>query len=318
MSSELFSDPKPTFLIVDGHALIYRAYHALTMITDSEGNPAGAFYGFLRILLSVLDQVQPECWLVAFDDKAKTKRQAKYEFYKANRPPMPEDLIPQIAKIREAVTLLGAPVRQMPGVEADDIIGTVSREVSETGQASVLILTGDKDSFQLVDDNIHVLTPNTGRGRQGKERMIEYNPVLVEQKMGVPPSQIVDFKALAGDNSDNIPGVGGIGPKRAVELLKKFGSLDAIYKAIDQDNVADIRASTLSLLINDRENAFISQELARIDRYVDGIDFDFASCKVTDYDKEAVSEFLLKYGFKSLLKYLPQDEFDTGLQETLF
>lgn len=321
MIEDLFAEPKPTFLIVDGHALIYRAYHALASITDAQGAPAGAFYGFLRILLSVLDQVQPQCWLVAFDDPAPTKRRLKYDFYKANRPEMPADLIPQIDKIREAVDKLGAPVRQIPGIEADDIIGTVSRLVCESGQAKVLILTGDKDSFQLVDDCVHVLVPNSARARAksvSHENMIEYNPVRVKQKMLVEPSQIVDYKALAGDASDNIPGVRGIGAKTAAKLLAQFGSLDGVYRAIDQDNVDDIRAPIVAKLINDRENAYISQELARIDRFVDGIDFDFASCKISGYDKEEVTQFLLHYGFKSLLKYLPQDDFDTGLQAALF
>jgi len=315
--SDLFAEPKPTFLIVDGHALLYRAYHALTMITDAEGNPAGAFFGFLRILLSVLDHVQPQCWLVTFDDPAPTTRKQKYDFYKANRPPMPPELIAQIDKIKESVKLLGAPIRQIPGIEADDIIGTVSRTVRDSGQASVLILTGDKDSFQLVDETVHVLVPNSGKNNKS-DRMTEYNPVLVKQKMGVGPEQIVDYKALAGDSSDNIPGVAGIGAKTAVTLLGKFGSLDGIYQAIDQDNVADVRAGVLTKLINGREDAYVSRELAQIDRFVEGIDFDFASCQVGNYDKDEVSDFLLHYGFKSLLKYLPQDDFEAGLQEALF
>ncbi len=319
--SELFAEPKPTFLIVDGHALIYRAYHAFPALTDSEGHVAGAFFGFLRILLSVLDQVQPECWLVAFDDPAPTKRRQKYDFYKANRPPMPEDLRPQVTLIREAVDKLGAPIRQIPGVEADDIIGTVSRQVSSDGKASVLILTGDKDSFQLVDENVHVLVPNSTRSRSNshtESSMIEYNPARVEQKMGVPPEKIVDLKALAGDASDNIPGVRGIGPKTAVALIQKFGSVDGIYKAIDQENVDDVRASVVAKLIGERENAYISRELAQIDRFVENIDFDYDACRIVGYDKQVVSDFLLHYGFKSLLKYLPRDEFDEGLQAALF
>lgn len=317
--SELF-EPTPSFLIVDGHALIYRAYHALTMITDAEGQPAGAFYGFLRILLSVLDQIHPECWLIAFDDPAPTKRRLKYPFYKANRPPMPEDLIPQIDKIRQGVAKLGAPIRQIPGIEADDIIGTISREVSASGQARVLILTGDRDSFQLVDDNVHVLVPNTGRAHHAskQEALTEYNPARVKQKMSVAPSQIVDFKALAGDPSDNIPGVKGIGSKTASTLLAQFGDLDHIYLAIDQDNVETLRSSVVAKLINDRENAYISRELAQIDRHVTGLDFSYERCRIANYDKQAVSDFLLHYGFKSLLKYLPADDFDTGLQAALF
>ncbi|MBQ6154265.1 hypothetical protein IJI99_00090 [bacterium] len=190
----------------------------------------------------------------------------------------------------------------------------------ESGQAQVLILTGDKDSFQLVNNCVHVLVPNTGRRRgksQSQDPLIEYNPERVKQKMQVAPEQIVDYKALAGDPSDNIPGVAGIGPKTAVTLINKFGDLDHIYQAIDQDNVADIRSGVIAKLINCREDAYVSRELAQIDTHVD-LDFDFNACRVVGYDKQEVSDYLLSYGFKSLLKYLPQDEFDAGLQEALF
>ena len=233
---------------------------------------------------------------------------------------MPEDLRPQVDKIREAVAKLGAPVKQIPGIEADDIIGTVSRQICESGKAQVLILTGDKDSFQLVNDCVHVLVPNSSRNRgKGKsgDAMIEYNPAKVKQKMLVEPKYIVDYKALAGDTSDNIPGVNGIGPKTAADLITRFGDLDHIYRAIDQDNVGEIRSGVIAKLIADRENAYISRELAQIDTHVD-LDFNFEACKIVNYDKQEVSEFLLHYGFKSLLKYLPQDDFDSGLQEALF
>ena len=314
------NEPKPKFLIVDGHALVYRAYHAFPQLLDKNDQPAGAVYGFLRILLSVLRDVTPACWLIAFDDPAPTKRRLKYDFYKANRPEMPEDLRPQVETVKKAVAQMGAPVKQMPGIEADDIIGTLSRQVCEAGQYDVLILTGDKDSFQLVNDCIHVLSPNSTRDRAAKVRqpLTEYNPALVEQKMQIPPALIVDFKALAGDASDNIPGVTGIGAKTAVALLRQFGSLDGIYQAIDNDNVADVRASVVAKLINFREQAYVSQELARIDTHVGEVQFDEAACRVSDYNKPAMVELLEQHGFNSLIKLLPDDEFESGLQEALF
>ena len=320
IDSDMSSAPVSTFLIVDGHALIYRAYHAFPPLLDSHSRPAGAFFGFLRILLSVLKQVEPDCWLIAFDDPAPTKRRQAYDFYKANRPPMPEDLRPQIALIEQAVSILGAPVLQVPGIEADDIIGTISRQVCESGRAKVLILTGDKDSFQLVNDCIHVLVPTLGRRRESgsKQNLIEYNPALVEKKMLVKPHQIIDYKALAGDPSDNIPGVTGIGPKTAANLLHTFGSLDGIYQAIEQDEFVQIRSSVVAKLQAQRENAYISQELATIDQHVPDLDFNFDACKITGYNKEATAEFLLAHGFKSLIKDLPADSFDVGLQEALF
>ena len=314
------SEPLPSFLIVDGHALMYRAYHAFPALLDAEGNNAGALFGFLRILLSVLKDVQPQCWLMAFDDPAPTKRRLKYDFYKANRPPMPDDLRPQVTKIEQAVALMGAPVIQKPGIEADDIIGTISRQISENGQAQVLILTGDRDSFQLVDDHVHVLVPNGSRQRRQKqnEPLLEYNAARVKQKMGVEPAQIVDFKALAGDASDNIPGVNGIGTKTAAALIEQFGDLDTIYQAIDMEQATEMRASIVAKLLADRENAYISRELAQIDRYVDDLGFDYEACHIIGYNRPVVVQLLESYGFKSLVKSLPQDEFDVGLQEALF
>jgi DNA polymerase-1 len=309
---------KPTFLIIDGHALIYRAFHAFPPLTDNEGNIVGALYGFLRILLTVLKQVQPEYWLVAFDHPAPTNRKKEFSFYKANRKEMPEQLQPQIPLIEEAVTHLGIPEMKIAGIEADDIIGTVSRLASPKVQ--VLILTGDKDSFQLINDNIHVLVPNLGRRRQGskeKGSMIEYNPALVHQKMHLPPDKIIDFKALAGDASDNISGVTGIGPKTAVNLINRFGSLEDIYRALDLEQMDDLRSSIIAKLNQDRENAFISKKLATIDCFVE-LDFNLETCRVSHYDKQEMAQFLQDHDFNSLIKLLPDDEFDTGLQETLF
>jgi DNA polymerase-1 len=287
---------------------------------DRDGNLVNALYGFLRILLSVLRQVQPQCWLVAFDHPAPTKRKLEFEFYKANRKQMPDELQPQIHLIEEAVAMLGAPQIKMAGIEADDIIGTISREVSETYHQDVLILTGDRDSFQLVNDRVHVLVPNLGRSKEKgkKETLIEYNPALVEQKMQVPPDKIIDLKSLAGDNSDNVSGVPGVGPKSAIDLIKKFGSLDKIYQALDEERYDDIRAYVVQRLLAGREQAYVSHKLVTIDRFVADLNFDYESCKVTGYNRPAMVELLQRYDFNSLVKLLPPDEFDAGLQEALF
>ncbi len=312
-------DPQPTFLIIDGHALIYRAFHAFPPLTDQKGQIVGALYGFLRILLSVLKQVKPAYWLAAFDHPAPTKRKQEYDFYKANRKEMPDELKEQIPLIEEAVTHLGVPEFKLAGIEADDIIGTISRIASEKEAVMVKILTGDRDSFQLVNDKIHVLVPNLGRKREkNADSTLEYNPALVEQKIGLPPEKIIDFKALAGDSSDNIPGVPGIGQKTALSLLQQFVDLDAIYQALDLETKTDkLKASTVSKLENGRESAYISKKLATIDQKID-LNFQLSACKVTDYNKEEMAKFLQKYNFNSLLKLLPEDEFETDLQEALF
>lgn len=310
--------PKSDFLIVDGHALIYRAFHAFPPLLDNEGNFVGALYGFLRILLSVLKQVQPAYWLVAFDHPAPTKRKLEFPFYKAKRKEMPEELKPQIPQIEEAVAKLGIPELKLAGIEADDLIGTVSKLATKNGKIDVLILTGDRDSFQLVDDHVHVLVPNLGfrRDKQNTSSMLEYNAALVEQKMGVSPLKIIDLKALAGDSSDNIPGVPGVGPKTALSLLAQFGDLDGVYAAVDRGDT-QIKANLLTKLRQGRDSAYISKKLATIDREV-ALDFDLQACKVAGYNKDEMSALLIKYGFKSLIKFLPEDEFELGLQEALF
>lgn len=311
-------EPKPTFLIIDGHALIYRAYHAFPPLTDSEGNIVGAVYGFLRILLSVLKQVQPKYWAIAFDHPAPTKRKLEFDFYKANRKPMPDDLRPQIPIIEQFADTLGIPEFKMAGIEGDDLVGTLARQVVATKKAQVLILTGDRDSFQLVTDDVHVLVPNLGyRREQNGSSMTEFNPALVTQKMQLPPSAIIDFKALAGDASDNIPGVPGIGEKTAIALLQQYQTLDAIYQALEADSLTGVRPNVITKLQNGRESAYISQKLARIDQDVP-LDFKLSACAVDGYSKDDMVSLLAKYGFHSLVKLLPADEFDTGLQEALF
>jgi DNA polymerase-1 len=323
MPSDLFATmapASPKFLIVDGHALIYRAFHAFPPMTDPESQIVGALYGFLRTLLTVLKQLEPAYWLVAVDDPAPTKRKLEYEFYKANRKEMPEELKPQIPLIEEAVAKLGIPAFKCPGIEADDFIGTVSRIICASKRAQVRILTGDRDSFQLVNDCIHVLVPNVGRRRGANVEqgaLLEYNEAKVQQKMGVWPKQIIDFKALAGDASDNIPGVPGIGAKTALMLIQRFGDLDQIYRALDLETVDELRSSVVAKLIVGRESAFISRKLATIDQNVE-LDFDFDKCQVSGYNKQEMMLLLQRYGFTSLFKLLPQDDFDVGLQAALF
>ncbi len=309
--------PRPPFLIVDGHALIYRAFHAFPPLTDSQGEIVGALYGFLRILLAVLKQVEPAYWAIAFDHPAPTVRKLKYDFYKANRKPMPDELRPQIPLIEEAVNVLGIPVFKQEGIEGDDLIGTLAQKITATDLANPLILTGDRDTFQLVTDRVHVLVPNLGYRREtAGNSMTEYNPALVEQKMLLPPAAIVDYKALAGDASDNISGVPGIGAKTATTLLQQYQTLDAVYAAVDAETL-EARPAVITKLLAGRASAYISQELAQIITDVP-LDFDPQSCAVQGYDKEKMAKFLANYGFHSLIKLLPQDEFETGVQDALF
>lgn len=309
---------KDRFVIVDGHALIYRAYHAFPGLTDGTGRLVNAVYGFSRILLTAIRDLSPEYLAVAFDHKEKTHRAKEFEHYKANRPEMPDDLKPQIELVKEVVKALNIPSFEQAGYEADDLIGTISKQVSKDEKDVVtVIVTGDKDLFQLVDDHVHVWVP--GRGKRSVDT--EYDAGSVLKKMGVPPERVVDLKALMGDPSDNIPGVKGVGPKSAVRLLTEYGSLDGIYEAVEAltpgESTALLKGALLEKLKEDKQAAYDSYKLATIQRDVK-IDFSLEPCKVSSYSKEAVTTLFKELDFQSLLSLLPKDSFETEVQQALF
>ena len=305
-------DRRPLLLLVDGHALIYRAYHALPELTDPRGRLVNAVYGFSRILLNVLREFKPDYIVVTFDRKEKTIRADLEETYKANRPEMPDNLKPQVELIRKVVAALNIPQFALPGYEADDLIGTIAKRITNERALDVLIVTGDKDLLQLVDDQIHVFIPK--RGRFGQD--IEYDEDQVKTRLGINPDQLVDLKALMGDSSDNIKGVKGIGKKTATKLINQFGSLEKLYQAIDA-GVDDLPAGVRQKLLTGRADAFLSQELAQIQLNVP-LKFNLDEAKVSEYDKEKVAKFFEKLGFHSLMKYLPQDKFELSVQQALF
>lgn len=304
------------FIILDGHAIIYRAYYAFPELTDPQGRLVNAVYGFSRILLTSIRDFEPEYIAVAFDHKAPTKRSEQFEAYKAQRAPMPEDMKPQIEIIKEVVTALNIPQFEIAGFEADDLIGTIVRQVGEARRSSdqpdIVVITGDKDLFQLVDDHVHVFIP--GRGKFSTDK--EYDAQGVEQKLGVLPSQVVDLKALMGDSSDNIPGVKGIGPKSAAGLIKTFGSLNSVYQAV-QAGDERIKGATLQKLTDGKESAYLSQELATIVQDAP-LTFELSKCAVREYNKDDVAKLFEQLHFDSLVQLLPKDEFEQGVQAALF
>lgn len=328
-----------TFVILDGHAIIYRAYHALKALSDATGQPTNAVYGFARILLKVINDYDPKYIAVAFDHKnGKSKRVAAFEKYKAQRPPMPEDLRSQVGIIKDLVKAFNIPQFELDGFEADDLLGTIASIMeqryldSHKGKKSkgthseikTIIVTGDKDMFQLVTKQaVHVFIP--GRGKFSKDK--EYDPEAVVQKMGVTPDQIPDLKALMGDPSDNIPGVKGIGEKTAVKLIQEFGSIEALYETVDQlvkqeklGKLADhplVKGAVLKKLANDHDMAVLSKRLATI-QHDAPITFELEKCITKNYDKDKVSELFEKYNFNSLKGILPKDEFEEAVQEALF
>jgi DNA polymerase-1 len=212
----------PRLFVIDGNSYIYRAYYAIQHLSTSKGLPTNAVFGFTRMLLKVINQQQPEYLAIAFDHKAPTFRHKQYAEYKAHRPPMPEDLIPQIPYIKQIVKALNIPVLELAGYEADDIIGTLAQK-AKAGRMQTVIVTGDKDIFQLLNEHIVVYD---------ELKNTYYDPARVQEKFGVEVDKLTDLFGLVGDSSDNIPGVPGIGLKTAAQLINDFGSLENVLKDI--------------------------------------------------------------------------------------
>ena len=297
-------------ILIDGHAVLFRAFHAYPALSTSKGELVNAVYGFTNILLNTMAELKPTHIAVTFDRAKPTFRHAAYTQYKATRPEMPSELAGQQERVEEVVKTLNIPIFAVEGYEADDVIGTLAKQASEAGE--VVIVTGDHDALQLVEDTrVKVYMP--GRGKI-PARM--YDEVEVEEKYGsLKPEQIPDFKGLVGDASDNIPGVRGIGPKMAVKLLAEFGSVEEVYKNLDK--VKDKLGNRVAQqLIDDQEQARLSKELATIDRQVP-IRLNVAACQVHEYDKDMVIKLFEELEFRSLIKKLPNDSFEQMVQEAL-
>ncbi|MEA3291801.1 MAG: 5'-3' exonuclease H3TH domain-containing protein, partial [Pseudomonadota bacterium] len=215
---------KDTLILVDGSSFLFRAYHALPELSNSRGEPTGAVYGIINMLRKLLNDYRPSHIAVVFDAKGKNFRHELYPEYKANRPPMPDDLRTQLERVKEIVQAMGLPVLSIPGVEADDVIGTLSVRAVEAGY-DALIVSGDKDLAQLVNGGVEMVDTMQG---------VRYDSAGVKKKFGVPPRQIVDYLALVGDSSDNIPGVPKVGPKTAAKWLAQYDSLDKIIEHADE------------------------------------------------------------------------------------
>ncbi len=288
-------DNKKTLILIDGHALAFRSYHALerTGMKTTNGVPTWAVFGFFRALFDILKNkdIKPDSIAVAFDVGRHTFRVDKYKEYKANRGTMPDDLRNQLSLIIEGLKAFNIPIYTKEGFEADDVIGTISKQVKNQGN-KIYILTGDRDSFQLVDENgdIIVIIPQNSV-------LLFYDWQKVYEKMGVYPNQVVDFKALSGDTSDNIPGIRGVGPKTASNLLEKYKNLENIYANID-----DIHQKSLKeKLVNGKEDAYLSQYLATIDKNVD-IDFNIDDAKLDITNLDDVIAFFKKYQLYGFIK----------------
>lgn len=276
------------FLMIDGMSFVYRAFYAIRDLKTASGFPTNAIFGFVNMFERLLKDYPPDYIAVAFDTKEPTFRHKKYEEYKATRKPIPDDLIPQIGPIKQVLKAYNIKIFECPGYEADDILATLAKKSSSAG-VRALIATGDKDMLQLVNGkNIFVLSP-------GVKENILYDPDKVLEKFGVNPERILDLLSLAGDASDNIPGVPGIGIKTARELLNNFGSLDDILNNIDK-----IKSPSKQRIFRENgDKALFSRDLIRVNEDIP-IEFDFSECSRVGPDKSLLSTLFRQYEFKKL------------------
>lgn len=279
-----------TFVIVDGHAILHRAYHALPPLTNKKGIVVNAVYGFCSMLLKIIEDLKPSYIAVCFDRAAPTFRQELYVGYQQHRPKMADDLVPQIDLIHKVLEKMHVAVFEIDGYEADDLIGTIAYQVKNY---DVIIVSGDRDMLQLVNSHVKVLGPVVGI-----TNMVMYDSQKVQEKYGLKPSQIIDYKALVGDASDNYPGVSGIGPKTASGLLQEYKTFENLYK-----HIGDLPPKIGEKLATDAEQASLAKKLATISSDAP-ISFDIEKCSFKQFDMGGAKQAFEEQGFKSLVKRL--------------
>jgi len=296
---------KKRLIIIDSNSIIHRAYHALPPLTTKKGELVNAVYGFLLVFFKAIREFQPDFIAATFDYPAPTFRHKKYKEYKAKRPPAPEELYQQIPKVKETLESFNVPIFEKEGFEADDIIGTIAHLAPKRQvlpKIETIILSGDLDTLQLVNPRTKVYSL-----RKGVKDIVLYDEKLVREKFqGLKPEQLLDFKALRGDPSDNIPGVTGIGEKTAIELLLKFESLENLYKEIEgkSEKAKQLRPKLKEALLKYKDQAFFSKKLAQVEKNTP-IDFNLKKCRWGEYDTGKVTKILKNLEFYSLIGKLP-------------
>lgn len=294
---------KKTFLVVDGHALLHRAWHALPPLTTKDGLVVHGAYGFTTIMLSAIRQFAPDYMAVTFDLKGPTFRHVQYEDYKGTREKKPDELYAQVDSIRKILDAMGIAVFTAQGFEADDVIGTLSKRAPEfSDDVETVIVTGDLDTLQLVDGRTKVFTL-----RKGMSDTVTYDEKAVRERYGLKPLQLIDYKALRGDPSDNIPGVKGIGEKTGSELISEFGSLEKLYASLDKDDkkAKALKPSVREKLLTHRDDAFAALDLCRIRRDVP-LDFDLRNTAFRAPTREQMTPVFTELEFMKLLKQFPE------------
>ncbi|MBI2049894.1 MAG: hypothetical protein HYT35_00340 [Candidatus Staskawiczbacteria bacterium] len=292
-------DDKKRLIIIDSNSLLHRSFHALPPLTAKSGEQTGAIYGFLLVLFKAIKDLQANYIVACFDTKAPTFRHEKFVDYKAQRPETSKEIVSQLSRVKEILEKLKIPVFAKDGFEADDLIATIATTAkNQSGSLHIYILSGDLDNLQLVDKNTSVYT----LGRGIKDTAV-YDESRVVERFGVKPSQMIDFKALAGDPADNIPGVPGVGKKTAAELIQKFGGVENLYNQISQ-GMANIKPRIKDILIDNKNKALLSLELVEMKKDVD-MKFLLDDCKFGEFNLKEVEEKLRVFDFNSLISRLP-------------
>ena len=281
-------------MVIDGNSILNRAFYGIRQLTNHEGLPTNAVYGFLATLFKLQDEEQPDRTIVCFDVKEKTFRHLKFDTYKATRKGMPDELAAQLPITKQVLDALGVTRCEKAGYEADDLLGTISRRADEHGDTCVVV-TGDRDSLQLVGGGTTVMLVST---RMGQTTYQTYDTAAFREKYGFDPIRLIDLKALMGDSSDNIPGVPGIGEKTAMQLLHDFGTLEGVYANIDDER---IKKGARTKLQNGEQSAKDSYWLATIDRNVP-LDLDVEHLPAQDIDETALYDLLTRLEFKNFIK----------------
>ncbi len=293
---------KKILLLFDTNSIIHRAFHALPPLKDKDGRVSGAVYGSLSTFFRIVDEINPHFVAAAFDSPGKTFRHKEYKEYKANRPKCPDELVEQLIRTKDVFERMGVRVLSREGLEADDIVGAVSRLVGS--DIETIIVTGDMDILQLVNKKTKAYTLKRGI----KESVLYDEKKVKERYEGVGPERIPDIKALQGDKSDNIPGVMGVGEKTAVRLIKEFKSLENLYTELKKNNCDNISAKVKENLLAEEEKAFLSKRLAMINVT------DFSDGKIEHFsftrDSKEVESVVRELGFMSLIKWFSKNKKD--------
>ena len=295
----VLEDKLEKLVVIDGNSILNRAFYGIMsskMLQTADGTYTNAVYGFLAIMFKLLEDIQPEYMVVAFDVKHPTKRHEMYKEYKGTRKGMPDELAAQMPIIKEVLEAMNIKVIEKEGYEADDILGTLAKHSEKKG-IKVTLLTGDRDSFQLASDNITIRIPRT---KGGKTETENFDRSKILEVYGIEPEKLIEVKGLMGDSSDNIPGVAGVGEKTALNLIKEFGSIDNIYSKLEQgEQVA--KGKLKEKLENGKDMAILSRELGRIDVNAP-IDKELSDFKVRDWDYSKVLELFKKLKFNRYIE----------------